>query len=58
MLNEIITDMKLISKGFLEIEKYRYVGAIATFLIRRYFGLPDDICNGLRFSLNSRNPQN
>ncbi len=34
-----------------------YVGVIATFLVRRYGGLPDDTCNGLRLSLNNRNLQ-
>jgi hypothetical protein len=35
----------------------RYVGVIATFLVRRYFGFPDDIHNYLRFFKYSRHPQ-
>ena len=31
-----------------------YWEVIAIFLVRRYFGLPDDICNSLQFFIHSR----
>jgi hypothetical protein len=40
----------------LDPKKCRYVGVITAFLVRRYFGFPDDIHNYLRFFKYSRNP--
>jgi len=46
-----------ISQNFSGSENLSFVGEIATFVVRRYLSLPDDICNILRFSLHSRHLQ-
>ena len=50
--------IKMISQFWGDLENLWFVGEIAAFLVWRYFGLPDDICNYLRLSLHwNRNAQ-
>jgi hypothetical protein len=41
--------------GIFATDIYRIVGDTVTFLFRRYFCFPDDICNCLRLLVYSRN---
>ena len=56
-IHPIGCDINGISQVFSGYGKYRYLGGICSFWVRKYFSFPDDICNYSQLSLNSRNPQ-